>query len=853
MEETADIEMPSPKRARVEAPQLEIPIDQATLSDGFDDIYGTPRPEKEEDDERFQEQIPKPIDVTSVLSQNQPQLPGLGIVDHEHATAGHHEETKPQPLDQVVSMAAVSTSEEPGSQDTLLNQMDPRDDSVGIAVSLPAPTNGALNIENHAPSTITTEDEMKAEIAAKEPNSLKVEMQGAEAISDRTQWLPEVTVDSTAVMVEGENNGHVALGMSEPGAVQTTPSIANDEQGVSLPSKEIAESKANTVENATRGSEEESKYKQTALPSEHNLQQLAEASKTNAEAEFELDSSPLVSSSSDSSTDSSSSDDSDADDYEMLSPEEQARRLMAEDGGSDGENNGKGGRAAGPLRTQNEKPDEVVPKPNITVTETMKIEELGSVENIVENLVLIKAKTSGEYQVLESNSVLCLENRTPIGVIAETLGRVQQPYYSVRYTNASAIAEAGITKDTRIFYVEQHSTSVFTQPLKAYKGSDASNLHDEEVGDDELEFSDDEAEAEHKRRVKQQRQAKRTGREGPSDGFALGPNGRRPHSNGAVHSFDSKRPSKSADPALNYDDADTMNVDNDEPYTPLRRPSNLHEILGRPQATRDNPVNRGHTDRGGRGRGRGGSRGGGRGDRGEGGGGRRGQRFSKESGGGGNYESNGHPSQSQPANGFQHPQNLSQSNLMNGTPPTNPPYLQHNGFPTPPPPPQQSPAPPQSYPQQLNPYTHAQTPHYSPHHQQQQPQYQQFYPQQQHQQYPDQRSQFIPPLQTPYNYNNNNNNNYNNTAYSQQQQQQPYPNFTPLNPYPSSQNGSPAAGIPPGAHINPIFFRQQQQQQQGGYGSGTNGAPPPHAMDAWSRANGIDGGGGGGGGGRGGI
>jgi H/ACA ribonucleoprotein complex non-core subunit NAF1 len=68
------------------------------------------------------------------------------------------------------------------------------------------------------------------------------------------------------------------------------------------------------------------------------------------------------------------------------------------------------------------------------------------------------------------------------------LGRVQQPYYSVRFTNAAAITEAGIVKGTKIFYVEPHSTYVFTQPLKAFKGSDASNLHDEEVGEDEISF-----------------------------------------------------------------------------------------------------------------------------------------------------------------------------------------------------------------------------------------------------------------------------------------------------------------------------------------------------------------------------
>ena len=47
------------------------------------------------------------------------------------------------------------------------------------------------------------------------------------------------------------------------------------------------------------------------------------------------------------------------------------------------------------------------------------------------------------------------------------------------------------------------STFVFTKALRAIKGSDASNLHDEEPDDVELEFSDDEMEAEHRRSIKE--------------------------------------------------------------------------------------------------------------------------------------------------------------------------------------------------------------------------------------------------------------------------------------------------------------------------------------------------------------
>ena len=50
--------------------------------------------------------------------------------------------------------------------------------------------------------------------------------------------------------------------------------------------------------------------------------------------------------------------------------------------------------------------------------------------------------------------------------------------------------------------VPSKSKFVFVDKIKAFKGSDASNVYDEEPADDELEFSDDEAEAAYKSRMK---------------------------------------------------------------------------------------------------------------------------------------------------------------------------------------------------------------------------------------------------------------------------------------------------------------------------------------------------------------
>jgi H/ACA ribonucleoprotein complex non-core subunit NAF1 len=337
-----------------------------------------------------------------------------------------------------------------------------------------------------------------------------------------------------------------------------------------------------------------------------------EAATGDERPEWEVDSSPYESSSDDSSDDSSEEDsDEDGDNaYKLLSPEEQARILMEGDGGSDDEGGAaKAKGAGGQLRTKNEVLEEVIPKPDVTITPEMRIEELGMVETIVENIILIKAKTSGEYRALESGSVLCLADRSVIGVVSETLGRVQQPLYTVRFTNGGEITEAGLSVGIKVFYSEQHANFALTQVLKAYKGSDASNLHDEEVGAEEIEFSDDEAEAEHKRRLKHKKLEKRGGKMQQNGGQGRA----EPHG----HPLQQQH-LPNGNGGQSYDDAE-----DDGPYKPLARPIGFADTVGRSEAPQEGAYTPGISNRGRgdfRGRGRG-DRGRGRGDRGRGRGG----------------------------------------------------------------------------------------------------------------------------------------------------------------------------------------------------------------------------------------
>jgi H/ACA ribonucleoprotein complex non-core subunit NAF1 len=353
--------------------------------------------------------------------------------------------------------------------------------------------------------------------------------------------------------------------------------------------------------------------------------------------------------------------------------------------------------------------------------------------------------------------------------------------YSVAFTNAKEIEDMGLGFGTKVFYVDSHSTFVFTQPLKNMKGTDASNIHDEEVGEDELEFSDDEKEAEYKRLKKL---AKRGGRGGLSrsafnedramrDFDARGHDSRHTFANG------SDVPQQQYGGGMNYDDGDVQ----DEFYSPLKRPDNLSQLMagGGPPHMPERGNFRGR----GRGYDRGrGDRGRGRGDRGRGRGGfdHRNQRGGRggqgqDDRGRGNFgQQNGHRG---PAHSF--PDRHNNNNNRRGN--TDKHQYSRRGSNASH---SSSPPPPQQYP----PY---------------QPQYQ------------EQPS-------TPQNYQFN--------GYTFQYGNSPPP--PPSVPQPSYYNQqqmpaqSSAPSIPAGAYVNPAFFQNQQaqgqwpqpqQQQQPSYGA----------------------------------
>lgn len=74
--------------------------------------------------------------------------------------------------------------------------------------------------------------------------------------------------------------------------------------------------------------------------------------------------------------------------------------------------------------------------------------------------------------------------------------------YQVRFNSSFPldVNEARVSRP--VFHVPTRSKYIFVAELSKLRGSDASNVHDEEPGEHELEFSDDEAEGKHRAKLR---------------------------------------------------------------------------------------------------------------------------------------------------------------------------------------------------------------------------------------------------------------------------------------------------------------------------------------------------------------
>ncbi|KAK4223327.1 Gar1/Naf1 RNA binding region-domain-containing protein [Podospora fimiseda] len=174
-----------------------------------------------------------------------------------------------------------------------------------------------------------------------------------------------------------------------------------------------------------------------------------------------------------------------------------------------------------------------------------------------------------------------MQDRTVIGFLHNVIGQVNDPAYVVKFCSQDIITDLELSPGLMIYYSVQHAKHVFTEPLRQNKGTDSSNLYDDELPEEarptssttpyEWEFSDDEKEAAFRKKKRLEAQAKKK----PAQ-----PAQQRRASSSAVSAS-----------TLNYDD------DDDGPYRPLARLSGfgplpcLQGLLLQPSIT-SRPVGR---------------------------------------------------------------------------------------------------------------------------------------------------------------------------------------------------------------------------------------------------------------------
>ncbi|CAO1616345.1 unnamed protein product [Parajaminaea phylloscopi] len=245
-----------------------------------------------------------------------------------------------------------------------------------------------------------------------------------------------------------------------------------------------------------------------------------------------------VDSDTDSDSDSgSSSSDSDSSDDEFTA---RVAQMAGEDYDYDSEEESgkdKAGTGAKGPATKNELPQDKVTKlfgelpfTEVPAEAMNAIKPLGKVHGHVEEVLVIaqfEEKVKGSHDassssgaplgyndrggpVLDAGSLVCLPTGKVLGLVFETFGSLLSPLYSVILSSASEAAS--YPQDQPVFYLPSHSSVLRPAELRAQQGkpSDASNVHDEEPNAwdvDAMDFSDDEEEAEWKRRVKEKKRS----------------------------------------------------------------------------------------------------------------------------------------------------------------------------------------------------------------------------------------------------------------------------------------------------------------------------------------------------------
>ncbi|KAI9028521.1 Gar1/Naf1 RNA binding region-domain-containing protein [Hyaloraphidium curvatum] len=367
------------------------------------------------------------------------------------------------------------------------------------------------------PGPLEGSSDEKAEIARSEEGHVEVSTSVEAPMEAAAAGTDEFVISSSTRVVLGADG----LG-GDAGAEEGFVSIAEDDEAPApLFAIDTTKEETNLALSYRKASEEDDLVVQperqgTADVAEEPPASPSRSSSSDSSSESESESAgggePETMPDSDYDSQAESSDDDELLPSIRMTLEEREKLLVAMESMEE-DDDGSGKPVVGVPFTKNELLDlpPVEPLPIKEVPPDMSLEEIGAVHSIVKEVVIVEAKVSGDYQVLDMDSVLCFEDREILGKVFDTFGPVARPMYMIRFNSVEDVDLEKVVVGKPVFYAADMAHFVFTKALKAQKGSDASNKFDEEPDEDEREFSDDEEEAEYRR---QQKAKKRGGSAG---------------------------------------------------------------------------------------------------------------------------------------------------------------------------------------------------------------------------------------------------------------------------------------------------------------------------------------------------
>ena len=121
---------------------------------------------------------------------------------------------------------------------------------------------------------------------------------------------------------------------------------------------------------------------------------------------------------------------------------------------------------------------------------------------------VIVESSQPDQESLDIGNIICFEDRRVVGMISDVFGPVKQPFYVVVLVNDNNNSEEDSLKAAACesfvgrmcYFVAGKTSFVDKKSVLQRKGCDASNAFDEEIAEDDMEFSDDEAEQERRQR-----------------------------------------------------------------------------------------------------------------------------------------------------------------------------------------------------------------------------------------------------------------------------------------------------------------------------------------------------------------